>query len=316
MAEPYDSFLKFPVASGFPDYSGIAIPQLWSKQVAAKFYPLSILSSISTGRYEGELKRMGDNLVIETRAAVPVDDYVAGQGLPDRYIVPGTVVLPINRGKVWQILKEDVTSSQMLLDWAPIWQDDAAEAVRVAIDTEVLGWLPGHLNELCSGIAAGPDSDINMGSQDAPVAITKTTSVDVVEECATLLDEMNCPDEGRFMYIPPKFKARLLTSELKEASLTGDAKSVLRNGIIGEIDRFTMLRSNLIPRALVDGKIVYSLCFGWNESLAFAHGIQLVESLRSEHYIGTKIRGLSVFGYQVINDDLIGCLQCYMTADA
>ena len=49
------------------------------------------------------------------------------------------------------------------------------------------------------------------------------------------------------MIIDPATAAIIKNSDLKQAYLTGDAESPLRNGNIGMIDRFTVYVSNNLP---------------------------------------------------------------------
>jgi hypothetical protein len=48
-------------------------------------------------------------------------------------------------------------------------------------------------------------------------------------------DEQNWPETGRWLVIPPWMRWLLVNSDLKNASLMGDEKSVMRNGRIGMI---------------------------------------------------------------------------------
>ena len=92
-------------------------------------------------------------------------------------------------------------------------------------------------------------------------------------------------------------------SELRDASLTGDGTSILRNGRLGMIDRFTIYVSNLLPSGVAAGLaagewVIYA---GTQHALTFASQINKVETLRSEHTFGQLLRGLQVFGYNVLD---------------
>ena len=113
-----------------------------------------------------------------------------------------------------------------------------------------------------------------------------------------------------FIVIPPAFATRLKTSDLRAVSVTGDAKSPLRNGALGSLDRFLVLQSNLLSHA-IDGQVdAYNVVFGWNQALAFASTITKTEKIRSETFFGNLTRGLVVYGYQVINPEALGLLYC------
>ena len=46
----------------------------------------------------------------------------------------------------------------------------------------------------------------------------------------TVLDEANCPEGDRFLVIPAKMAGLIKQSDLKDASITGDGSTPLRNG--------------------------------------------------------------------------------------
>ena len=114
-------------------------------------------------------------------------------------------------------------------------------------------------------------------------------------------------------------------SAFQQAYLTGDSVSIARNGRLGMIDRFTVYVSNLLPvgagaaagtagatsaaaaglgATLATGE--YGVYFGHAMGLSFASQLTKVETLRSESTFGTLMRGLQVWGFQVINPTLVG----------
>ena len=63
-----------------------------------------------------------------------------------------------------------------------------------------------------------------------------------------MLDEQNIPEQGRWIVMPAWAAALIKASELRQAYLSGDQTSILRNGRLGMIDRFTLYVSNLLPK--------------------------------------------------------------------
>jgi len=109
----------------------------------------------------------------------------------------------------------------------------------------------------------------------------------------------------------PAWAIRLLkSSDIKDASLTGDGASPLRNGRVGMIDRFTLYSSNLLPR-YVDTNNPFDIIAGHKVGLTFATQITKTETLRSESTFGTLMRGLQVFGMKVVKGDSLVRLYAY-----
>jgi len=102
----------------------------------------------------------------------------------------------------------------------------------------------------------------------------------------------------------------LMQSNLAQAQFMGDPSSILRNGKIGQIDRFTVYVSNLLPRALAGQNWTggasagtakrHAIMAGHKSAITFASQIAKVESLQNPNDFGTLIRGLNVYGYQVV----------------
>jgi hypothetical protein len=45
--------MAFPTAAGFPQQSGVMIPEVWSAKILVKFYEACVLAAISNTEYEG-----------------------------------------------------------------------------------------------------------------------------------------------------------------------------------------------------------------------------------------------------------------------
>jgi hypothetical protein len=105
-------------------------------------------------------------------------------------------------------------------------------------------------------------------------------------------------------------------SELRQAYLSGDAVSTLRNGRLGMVDRFTLYTSNLLPFGTAAGLAAteYLIYAGHAHGLTFASQMTKMETLRSEMTFGQVMRGLQVYGYKVIDDTALA--QAVVVKDA
>ncbi len=116
------------------------------------------------------------------------------------------------------------------------------------------------------------------------------------------MDEQNISDEGRWLIIPSWMVKKLKLSSLNQAYLTGDSVSILRNGKVGEVDRFTIYQSNLLPTGVAGGlasgeTVVYA---GHSAGLAWASQIVEMERITNPWDFGHLLRGLCVYGYKVV----------------
>jgi len=293
------------------------IPEIWSGKLIEKFYDSTVLAAISNTDYEGEIKAFGNKVKIRTKPTVAIHDYSADQELlTDR--PPGNVIeLLIDKGKYWNVMLDDVMRVQSDLNVLSMWADDAAEQMKITIDRSVLLGMLGTAHASNRGATAGVSTaSINLGVTGAPlnlvannpVAAAPASEVDILDAILRLgqvLDEQNIPETGRWLVIPPWAATLIKRSELRQAYLSGDAVSMLRNGRIGMVDRFTIYTSNLLPKgvitgppALAAGETVFYA--GHPHALTFASQMTNMEIIRSERSFGDFQRGLQVYGWKVI----------------
>ena len=82
----------------------------------------------------------------------------------------------------------------------------------------------------------------------------KVEIVDLLVRLGQALDEQNIPETGPLgRRSRHGSSSQIKMSELRDASLTGDGTSILRNGRLGMVDRFTIYVSNLLPSGVAAG---------------------------------------------------------------
>ena len=136
----------------------------------------------------------------------------------------------------------------------------------------------------------------------SPSNLTSSNILGFILDAGQTLDENNIPEDNRYMIISPAAATLLKQSELRQAYLTGDNVSPLRNGFIGTVDRFNMYVSNNLPSS---GSVTTGL-FGHPKAVAYASQMTNTETVRLESSCGDGVRGLAVYGYKVVLPTAIG----------
>lgn len=290
-------------AGGTPQYSGVFIPEIWSANMLVKFYAATVLAAISNTKYEGEIKDKGDKVIIRQVPDMVIRDYSKGQNLIIDRPESNNVELVIDKAKYFNFICDDIDKHQTDLPLMDAWSTDAGQQMKIQIDTDFLETVyDDGTATYNAGNAAGKKSgDIALGTAGTPVIVTKTNILDLIVDADTVLDEQNVPEESRWFLIPPWMRGMILKSDLKDASLTGDGQSILRNGRIGRIGNFTLYVSNLIYSA---SSSFYTMA-GHISALSFAAQMSKTESLRPESTFGTLVRGLTVYGYKTLKADAL-----------
>lgn len=298
-------------ASGHPDYSSTSasgfIPQIWSGKMVEKLYPSTVFGEIANTDYEGEIKAKGDTVIIRTTPSITIRDYDVGGGLQTEKPTSGKVVLPINNAKYFNFEVEDVDAYQSDIKLMDDWANDAGEQMAITIDSQILSEVYTDVSADNAGVKAGAKSaSYNMGATGSPVLLDKSNIVDFIVDTGSVLFEENVPTSNRWIVLPIWACNLIKKSELKDASLSGDGTSMLRNGRIGMIDNYTVYASNNLSTVSDGGKQVTNMIFGHKKALTFASQMTKMEDLRNPNDFGDLVRGLNVFGYKVIDPKAMG----------
>lgn len=293
-----------------PAYSGVFIPAIWSGKILEKFYAATVIAAIANTNYEGEIKGQGDTVYIRQRPTIDITAYEAEMSInpPQRPSVD-RVELLIDKGWYFNTVLDDVMDVQSDLELLSLWAEDASEQMKIKVDTEVLAYIAADVAAANQGDNAGAISgNLTLGKTGAPIALDNTNVVDYIVALGQCLDEQNIPETGRWLVIPAWMSALIKRSELRDASLTGDGQTMLRNGRLGMIERFTVYMSNLLPVTDETGKNAYNIYGGHSHGLTFASQLDKVETLRAESTFGNLFRGLQVYGRKVTDGKSIAML--------
>jgi hypothetical protein len=294
--------MGYPVASGRTNYSGNFIPEIWSGKLIENFYDATVLSAISNTNYEGEIRNMGDTVNIRTTPTITIKTYVKGQTLAVENPDKEKLQLVIDKGEYFACVEDDVDKVQADINLMDTWSKDASERMKIKIDQRVLTDILPDISSLNKGSSAGRiTANIDLGTTGSPFAITKTNVLEYIVDMGTVLDEANAPESDRFIVIPAKMAGMIKKSDFKSALVTGDNVSILRNGQLGMIDRFTVYMSHNL--SVTSSK--FSIIAGHKMGFTFASQMTNMETIRSESTFGNVIRGLQVYGYKVVKPEAL-----------
>jgi hypothetical protein len=289
------------------------IPEIWSGKLVEKFYASTVLAAISNTDYEGEIKNKGDRVKIRTKPTITIHDYQSDGLLGLDRPTGGTVELYIGNGKYFSLILDDVMEIQSDLNILSMWSDDAAQQLKITVDKDVLFSIVGGCAAANRGTAAGViTGNVNLGVKGTALSVVSKNPgagdvelLDVLMRMGQVLDEQNIPEVGRWVVMPAWAGRMIKQSELRQAYLSGDSVSMLRNGRLGMVDRFTIFISNLLPNNSTDSGDFNSgewpIFAGHAHGLTFASQISKVETLRSELTFGQILRGLQVYGFQIVD---------------
>lgn len=255
-----------------------------------------------------EIKKYGDTVHIRTIPDVTVRDYKIGQKLiRERPDPTAKVSLLIDKGKYYSIAINDVEKLQSDLNYMDKWTDDAGQQMKIAIDADILGTVYADADTYNKGATAGKKSGvIDLGASGACESVDKTNILDYIVDMGTCLDENDVPETQRWLVFPAIFCGMIKKSDLKDASLAGDGTSIMRNGRLGIIDRFTIYSSNQIETTTDGGDTVQNCIFGHPSAITFASQLTENRVIPNPDDFGDLMEGLHVYGYETIKTQALG----------
>lgn len=323
----------FPVAPGNPDYgtgsSSQYIPAIYSALLIKKFYPTTVFGEISNTDYEGDIKSSGDTVYIRTRPTIETFAYKKGMVLPVQNPESPYVTMKIDQGEGFSFAIDKVDEFQSDIKLMNVWAEDATQQMKQVIDRKVLatiayagggvaasgptltapkliaGGTTATGTTISTVTAAGTGLGVSAGGINLTDATRGDDLITQILYYGQLLDENNAPDDGRFIVLPPALMQALknTNSKLAQVYVTGDSTSPLRNGKVGNIDRFQIYSSNNLAKGSNGG---WAVIFGQKYATTFATQITESRIIDNPFSFGKMMQGLQVYGFQIIKPELIG----------
>lgn len=302
--------MAVPVSAGFPQQSGILIPEVWSGKLLVKFYAACVMAALCNTDYEGEIKQKGDKVIIRTTPDIEIYDYAKGQTLNIQRPQPGTLEFPIERAKYWNVHIDSIDKFQADINFLEDWTRDAAQQLKIAWEREFLADIYADAHASNKGTTAGKISaNLNLGAAGSSAIVVgngsgEVTPIQFLLMLSQVLDEQDVPEEDRKVVVPAWLTARLKNSDIKDASMTGDDRSTLRNGRVGMVDRLEVFSSNLLPTELQSSNKCWIGTASHRSAISFAAQLtenQILEKLEST--FGSAARGLAVADWKVLKPE-------------
>jgi len=314
------------LSNGNPALAGYT-PMKYAPQLLRKWYADTLLSRIMNRDYEGELKKSGKQITIRQRPSITIQhDVVKGAPVDYPYLMTEEKVIDIDRNVFWTFGVDHVDKAESdLKTFTNDWLDEAKNRQREGVEKVILNTSPGNAITANQGATAGAQSAaFNLGTVAAPLHLTELTSytdagsivrqnaADLLADFVTVLRESNVPmNLAKWAVLPPWVTNRIAKSAVKDASVTGDGKGVIRSGpdYVGNVNGIQIYESTLFESTLGGlntAEAVWPILFGVNDGWTFAATIEFIESFILQTKVGTGFRGQMNYGFDTLIDGGLG----------
>jgi hypothetical protein len=175
--------------------------------------------------------------------------------------------------------------------------------------TAANGALVGGGTTIRGTTITGGTAVTNLAFSDAAYdASTGDAITSKILQFGRFLNENNAPREGRFCIVPFWVEQNLKTMANNNFGLayaTGQNTNPMLSGNVPNVDGFEIIGSNNIP-GTTQSAYTSAIIFGCKYATTFATQITENEMIKNPFAFGTMMRGLQVYGFQVIKPQLLG----------
>lgn len=274
------------------------IPELWSARLLNALDKSHVFANVVNRDYEGEIKKMGDTVHINTIGAVTIGTYTQNTDFSSGPETLATTdqTLTIDQAKYFNFQVDDIDAAQAAGDIMDKAMTRAAYGLADASDKYI------------AGILAGAADTTNLVSSSA-VALTASNVYENVVKMRTILDKANVPTAGRWLVIPPEMYALILLDDRFVKTGGEMAEGILRTGLVAQAAGFDIYLSNNCVSANVSDKLTYTITGGVDAAATYAEQIVSTEAYRPEKRFADAVKGLHVYGAKVVDKAQIACLK-------
>jgi len=305
-------------------------PEIYHPMMMEVFRDKIFMNRLCNRDYEGTIKKCGEKVWLRKRPTAKTFRYRKGMVLPHVELESESDSFTVNRARGWAF-KIDVLDKELtdLKGFTSDVSDEFDNQLAEDIEVEFLADVYAKCSAENQGNAAGHKSaSYNLGSAATPLGIysaaqttaNKSAAVDAVAACAAALEEQpGGMGVDPYIVIPVVMGLRIQTSELKNVDQSGDATSLIRQGVtnIGKLAGLTVYTSNLINVVSqtvggVANTKCYNILFGDKKGITYADQIVTSEVKPIENGFGTKFQALHVYDWASLYPTRIGAMYAYM----
>ena len=290
------------------------VPEIFSKKIQNFFRKSSVIEAITNTDYAGEISAFGDTVNIIKEPTITVAAYTRAASTATQFLTDQELTLVIDKANSFKFIVDDIEERLSHVNFASVGASSAAYTLKDTMDSEVLTTMfagvstssPDHrLGGDGNGAVStsfGTNDPLDMGNGSSELSPLK-----IMARMARLLDDSQVPEEGRWFVAKPEFYEELADTDSKLMSSDfNQGDGGVRNGLVasGQIRGFSLYKSSNVPA--VSGTNSTGQCLGGHmSSTATAQSILNIETLRDTNSFGDIVRGLHVYGRQVLRDDAI-----------
>lgn len=284
-------------------------PEVWSKVILAALQKNLVYGGpmVVNSDYEGEISGPGNTVHITQFGDPVISSYSPGGTINYQALTDAGQTMVIDQAKAFAFAVDDVDRRQAAGDMQQYLEDRASYKLADTADQ----FLASKYTSAAAANVLG-----STGSPITPAIYGSATShpadfyIQVLEPLKVILDQNNVPDSGRYVILPP-WAISLISQTQAFVAVTdmqGQPSDTFQRGYEGQVSGFNILKSNNVPQPVAGGAGtgVWAIQAGHPMAITYGEQIAQTEALRLQTTFADGVRGLHVYGAQVVRPDCIG----------
>lgn len=278
------------------------IGQVWAAELLRARDKLLSYAQGCNRKYEDKVLRGGEAVRINSIGDITINSshVRTGADMTINLLRTTPQTLVIDNEDDFLFFLDDVDAKQAMSDLMPEAMRRAAYKLRDTMDSNI-----------ATVMAAGVASDNILTARTIGSGAGDADAFELLTEIAAELDEADSPEEGRFVFIPPKFKQALLNDPRRTSFGTTQNLTTYGSGYVGRsVSGLEVFMSNNVP---VSGT-TYTIIAGNKDATTLAEQIVKYETNRHPLAFGDIHKGLHVYGAKVLRpDEMVKCAVTFST---
>lgn len=256
------------------------VPEIFDAELIVQFDPLLVWASrlVSNRKYEGEIRKKGDVVHINSLLRPSVGDYKLPDGMTAQRSETVDQKLPITQAKYLQVLVEDAEKVQL------------TGGLDSPINQQMIRSLAREADTFMGGIIA-------QGATALPVIKPTTGSIpqslySAILDMMLSLDDNDIPT-GRYVVVSSRVKRYLVEHpSIANAAAYGEG-GVTANGVVARLAGFTVASTTAMPTGV-------DIVAGHSEFATYASQFTGFREGQSEKFRADYIDTLHLYGGKIV----------------
>lgn len=298
--------MAFVNSSGYAGLTDTPLARVgYAKTFVRRFFCNGMIPDITYSDYDTELVQCNQIVQFTKQPIVRWKPYQKNQDLIPQEVDLDNFCFELCEADYVSI-KIDTMDEKYLCERFKEWE--ASVMLSVQQDKEqrlnryVLGRLPLEVAPQNTGLTAGYDTQVSLGSSGSPVTLTPNTFVQQISYHQLVLTEACAWEDGKMaLVVPPAFYNLLLNGPLSNALTMGNCvncSSQITGKAPGQVMGFDVYKSTYAPK-IVGGSASWILA-GRKDATMFAEDIITSRIIQSTKGFWKEYQMLMVYGEKTI----------------